>query len=92
LIEVAKSKTGQVVFYPVMTERAVSMIEAQNTLTFIVAREADKPGVKRAVEELYSVKVWKVRTLITPSGNKKAFVKLAPESKASDVAVKLGIL
>ena len=29
---------------------------------------------------------------ITPQGAKKAFVKLTPEFKASDVAIKLGIL
>jgi len=33
-----------------------------------------------------------VTTMITPQGEKKAFVKLAPEHKASDVAIKLGIL
>jgi len=30
--------------------------------------------------------------LITPQGVKKAFVKLTPEFRASDVAIKLGIL
>lgn len=85
-------KAADIVLYPVMTERTVAMIEAQNKLTFIVDRRVDKPGIKRAVEELYSVKVTKVRTLITPSGAKKAFVTLAPESKASDVAVRLGVL
>jgi large subunit ribosomal protein L23 len=48
--------------------------------------------VKNAVEKLYEVKVDKVTTLITPYGEKKAFVKLKPEYKASDVAIKLGIL
>jgi len=48
--------------------------------------------VKRAVEDLYEVKVSKVTVLITSQGTKKAFVKLDPEFKASDVAIKLGIL
>jgi large subunit ribosomal protein L23 len=38
------------------------------------------------------VKVDKVTVLVTPQGEKKAFVKLNPEYKASDVAIKLGIL
>ncbi|HIE15003.1 TPA: 50S ribosomal protein L23, partial [Candidatus Bathyarchaeota archaeon] len=46
----------------------------------------------RAVEELYDVKVEKVNVTITPKGRKKAFVKLHPEYKATDVAIKLGIL
>jgi large subunit ribosomal protein L23 len=44
------------------------------------------------VEELYEVNVSRVFTLTTPEGKKKAYVKLSPESKASDLAVKLGIL
>jgi large subunit ribosomal protein L23 len=85
-------KPGEVILYPVMTEKAVSLIETQNKLTFIVRRSASKPLIKRAVEELYQVKVAKVRTLITPLGEKKALVTLAPGFKASDVAIKLGIL
>jgi large subunit ribosomal protein L23 len=59
---------------------------------FVVNVKAGKSDVKRAVEELYEVKVDKVTVLITPQGEKKAFVKLKPEYKASDVAIKLGIL
>jgi len=47
---------------------------------------------ERAVEELYEVNVSRVFTLTTPEGKKKAYVKLSHESKASDLAVKLGIL
>jgi len=85
-------KASETILHPVMTERTVAMIESQNKLTFIVDRRADKHSIKRAVEDLYAVKVARVNTLITPAGLKKAFVTLAPESKASDVAVKLGIL
>jgi large subunit ribosomal protein L23 len=38
------------------------------------------------------VKVDKITMLTTPQGEKKAFVKLKPEYRASDVAIKLGIL
>ena len=48
--------------------------------------------IKWAVEQLFNVKVVKINTLITPRGEKKAYVKLAPEHRASDVATKLGIL
>ena len=75
----------------VITQDAVSLIEKENKLVFIVDIRADKESVKRAVENLYEVKVLKVNTLITPRGEKKAFIKLAPEFKASDLAVKLGI-
>ena len=84
--------TAEVIFYPLMTEAASLMVEKDNKLIFIVNLKAGKSDVKRAVEQLYEVKVDKVTMLITPQGEKKAFVKLNPEYKASDVAIKLGIL
>ncbi|MEM0232766.1 MAG: 50S ribosomal protein L23 [Candidatus Nezhaarchaeales archaeon] len=81
-----------VILKPVVSEKALSLIEKNNTLTFIVKMEANKLRVKEAVEKLFDVKVEKVNTLITMKGEKKAYVKLKPEYKASDLAVKLGIL
>ena len=83
---------NDVIYYPLMTESASLMVEKDNKLMFVVNVKAGKSDVKRAVEELYEVKVDKVTVLITPQGEKKAFVKLKPEYKASDVAIKLGIL
>lgn len=81
-----------VILYPLMTESASLMVEKDNKLLFAVNMKAGKKDIKQAVEELYEVKVDKITVLITPRGTKKAFVKLAPEFKASDVAIKLGIL
>jgi large subunit ribosomal protein L23 len=85
-------ESTDIIFYPLMTESASLMVEKDNKLIFMVNLNAGKPDVKKAVEELYEVKVDKVTLLITPQGQKKAFVKLKPEFKASDVAIKLGIL
>ena len=82
----------EVINYPLMTESASMMVEKDNKLIFIVNFKAGKTDVKRAVETLYEVKVKKVNLLVTPQGVKKAFVKLAPEFRASDIAIKLGIL
>ena len=83
---------NDVISYPLMTESASLMVEKDNKLIFVVSLKAGKSDVKRAVEQLYEVKVDRVTVLITPQGEKKAFVKLKPEYKASDVAIKLGIL
>ena len=83
---------NEVIYYPLMTESASLMVERDNKLIFAVNFKAEKTDVKKAVEELYEVKVSKVNLLITPEGVKKAFVRLSPEFKASDVAIKLGIL
>jgi len=81
-----------VILYPMMTEVASRILEAENKLVFMVSLKASKADVKRAVEELYEVKVERVTVATTPKGEKKAFVKLHPDYKAADVAIKLGIL
>ncbi len=81
-----------IIIRPVASEKALLLIERMNTLTFIVARNANKKLIKQAVEKLYNVKVVSVRTLITRSGEKKAYVRLSDEYKASDIASKLGLL
>ena len=81
-----------IVTYPLMTEVASRILEAENKLVFVVNINASKADIKRAVEELYEVRVERVNVAITPKGLKKAFVKLHPDYKAVDVAIKLGIL
>ncbi|MGD0028966.1 MAG: 50S ribosomal protein L23 [Candidatus Bathyarchaeia archaeon] len=81
-----------IILYPMMTEATSLMVEKENKLVFVVSLKASKFDIKRAVEELYEVKVADVNTQITHRGQKKAFVKLRPEFKATDVAIKLGIL
>jgi Ribosomal protein L23 len=85
-------KLYSVIVRPVQSEKALGMIDKQNTLTFIVDIKATKQDVKKAVETLFNVKVKKVRILVTPKGEKKAYVKVAPEYKASDVAAQIGLI
>jgi len=87
-----KLTVDEVVRYPLLSEDAVTLLEAENKITFIVDVRSDKHDIKRAIEQLYEVKVKRVRTLITPEGDKKAFVKLTSDFKAADLAVRLGIL
>ncbi|MEM2342061.1 MAG: 50S ribosomal protein L23 [Candidatus Bathyarchaeia archaeon] len=82
----------EVILYPLITEVTSRMIERENKIVFIVSLKATKKDIKRAVEDLYQVKVEDVNVLITRKGTKKAFVKLSPEYSATDLAVKLGIL
>ena len=78
--------------YPLITEKSVGLIEKENKLVFIVDKSATKHDIKKAVEELYGVKVATVNTMISLKGKKKAYVKLKPEYKASDIATKLKVL
>ncbi|UCH31009.1 MAG: 50S ribosomal protein L23 [Candidatus Bathyarchaeota archaeon] len=81
-----------IVLFPLMTEVASRLLETENKLVLMVDMRATKTDIRKAVQELYDVKVEKVNVLITPRGEKKAFVKLHPDNKAVDVAIKLGIL
>jgi len=74
-----------------ISEDAVSLVEKENKIIFIVNLKARKNEIKKAVEELYEVRVEKVNVQVTPHGEKKAYVKLKPEFSAADLAVKLGI-
>jgi len=82
----------KVLLYPQATEKAVKLIESENKLVFIVANDANRTDVKRAVETLFEVKVNNVKVGITPDGRKRAYVRLAPEFKADEIAAKLGMI
>jgi large subunit ribosomal protein L23 len=51
---------------PLLTERSTIMKEKHNQYVFETATSATKPDIARAVEELFKVKVLKVRTMILP--------------------------
>lgn len=75
-----------------VTEKALRLAEKENKVTFIVDRSATKRQIADAVKSLYGVEVEYVNTLITPTGEKKAIVKLAEGHNAMDLLGKLGVL
>ena len=82
----------RVIVRAIVSEKAIDLIQRENKLTFIVDRKANRPLIRRAVEELFDVRVEKIWTMITPKGEKKAIIKLKPEYSAFDVASQLGVL
>ncbi|OIO21692.1 50S ribosomal protein L23 [Candidatus Micrarchaeota archaeon CG1_02_47_40] len=79
------------ILYPIVTEKAISLIELENTLMFVVEKEATKPEIKKEVEQKYGVKVDKVNVQNTMKGKKKAYVKINKAFKADQIAAKLKI-
>ena len=67
-------------------------IEDSNTLVFVVDIRANKPQIRMAVKKLYDIQVSNVNTLIQPEGEKKAYVRLASDFDALDVANRIGII
>jgi large subunit ribosomal protein L23 len=81
-----------VIKYPLATEKAIRMIEAENIITFVVDRKAKKPQIKKEIEAAYKVKIMKVNTMITPKGKKRAFARLTADTPAMDIATQLGLI
>ena len=54
--------------------------------------KANKLQIKQAVKKLCDIGVATVKTLIRPDGEKKAYVQLAPDYDALDVANEIGII
>ncbi|ELW63772.1 60S ribosomal protein L23a [Tupaia chinensis] len=80
-----------IIKFPLTTESAMKKIE-DNTVVFIVDVKANKHQIKQAVNKLCNINVAKVNTRIRPDREKKAYVRLAPDYDALDVANKIGII
>ena len=76
---------------PVATEKAVKLIELENTLVFKVDRRLNKGEIKEEFEKMYNVKVDKIRILIREN-KKLAYIKLNKKNLAIDLATKLGMM
>ncbi|MEK6917413.1 MAG: 50S ribosomal protein L23 [Nanoarchaeota archaeon] len=76
---------------PIVTEKAVMLIESQNVLTFKVDKRKTKKDISKEIEEVLEVEVEKIRTHIKRN-HKYAYVKLKPKFLAIDVATKLGLI
>ncbi len=87
-----KFDSYRIIRSPLTTESAMKKIEDDNTLVFLCDPTATKTQIKKAVSTLYEIKVAKVNTLIRPDGVKKAYVRLASEFDALDIANKIGII
>ena len=84
----------QVVLRPLVTEKATTLKDERNQVSFQVAMDANKVDIRRAVETIFKVKVTDVRTQVVfgkekrmgrfvgrRASWKKAVVQLAPDNK-----------
>ena len=76
---------------PITTEKAVRLIEINNTLIVEVDRRDSKIDIKKEFEEMFNVKVDSINTLIKLN-KKYAYIKLNAKNPAIDIATKLGMI
>jgi large subunit ribosomal protein L23 len=81
-----------IIKYPLSTEKSIRLMEAENKLEFVVDKKATKSDIKKAIETAFNVKIIKVQTLISQTGEKRAYVRFSDETPAIDVATKLGLM
>ncbi|MBK3332390.1 50S ribosomal protein L23 [Persephonella atlantica] len=75
---------------PVLTEKAVRQNEKENKLVFEVAMDANKIEIRKAVEEIFGVKVKEVRTMIVkPKQKRVGFGKPGYTKKWKKAIVKI---
>lgn len=79
----------QILIKPIITEKAELLSENQNQYSFVVNKEANKVEIRKAVEEMYSVNVVAVNTIVTPGkvkvrGTRSGYQKgrISPVKKA----------
>jgi large subunit ribosomal protein L23 len=53
----------EVIVRPIVTEKSADEIERNNAYSFVVARNANKVEIGKAIEALFGVKVREVRTM-----------------------------
>ena len=101
-LRMGKERLYQVLVTPLITEKSTAMSE-HNRVSFTVALDATKHEIKRAVEEIFKVKVVGVNTVVAKGkekrfrgrvgmrqDRKKAYVKLA-EGSTIDLSAGLSL-
>lgn len=62
---------SEIIKRPIITEKSMLLVEEQNKYTFSVDKRANKVQIKKAVEELFNVKVTKVHKIKTAPKKKR---------------------
>ncbi|MGM0601911.1 MAG: 50S ribosomal protein L23 [Bacillota bacterium] len=52
-----------IIIAPIISENSMELMETANTYTFKVAKKANKVEIRKAVEEIFNVKVTNVNTM-----------------------------
>ena len=82
----------EVIRGPVITEKSTDMKDEHRTVCFRVAREATKTEVRKAVEQMFGVKVASVRTAVVRGKVKRygRFEGKRPDWKKAFVTLREG--
>ena len=66
-----------VIIKPLVTEKSTHLQQTRNAYAFQVARDANKVQIRKAIEQLYNVKVVDVRTMNRKGKPRRSRFKMA---------------
>lgn len=76
-------KINNILFEPILTEKATKLAKENKTYMFLVNKKSTKNQIKVSIEKIYSVKVESIKILIRKGRVKRSGRRLVPK-KTSD--------
>lgn len=80
-----------VILAPVVSEKSYDLIELNNTYTFEVDPRANKQEIRRAVEEVFDVRVLRVNTMNRQGKRKRYGYKMGKRKNVKRAVVQLAV-
>ena len=78
--------------HPIVTEKAMVLLENVNQLSFIVEKELRKEDIKASLEATFGKKIAAINTMMTTKGMKKAIITFEEKNAAEEILSQLGIV
>lgn len=78
--------------YPLVTEKAMRLLETEGKISFIVDRRANKKIIRKTIKNMFDKDVEKINIMIDQKGRKKAIIKFKNPEDAAEIAEKLGVI
>lgn len=83
------SNARDIIIRPIITEKTMKLMDADNKITFEVAKGTNKTQVRQAIEEIFNVKVEKVNILNVRPKTKRVGKYVGKRSAVRKAVVKL---
>jgi len=78
--------------HPIVSEKAMVLLENVNQLSFICEKETRKEDIKSELEKTFGKKIVAVNTMMTTKGTKKAIITFEEDNAAEEILSQLGIV
>jgi len=75
-------KINDILIQPLLTEKTTNLVK-QKKYSFLVAENANKDQIKKAIEEIYKVKVGEIRIILRKGKIKKVGRRGVPKKTAN---------